>query len=104
MFEQLIIDYTKIEAYMLKTVNVGNYRKDDAMCSMFTLQHIGIILTIIGMGCLAFSLKIIDQYEDRKFIKSHTKDGKIPISYSYIRREIIWLGLAFVEVGSLLQW
>jgi hypothetical protein len=49
LFEQLIIDYTKIEAYMLKTVNVGNCRKDDAMCSMFThaKQVIGKVRTIL---------------------------------------------------------
>jgi len=32
------------------------------MCVIFTRQHIGIILTIIGTACLAYSVKTETQY------------------------------------------
>jgi hypothetical protein len=36
------------------------------MCVIFTCQHIGIILTIIGTVCLAFSIKTETQYTGDK--------------------------------------
>jgi hypothetical protein len=82
--------------------------KGGNMCVIFNYQHIGIILTIIGTVCLAFSVKTETQYTADKFMEDclerARKDGKFVPTYTYIDKKVFYIGLACVGIGSLMQW
>jgi hypothetical protein len=78
------------------------------MCLIFTRHHIGIILTIIGTVCLAFSVKSETQYSGDKLMEDCAerarKDGGFVPTYTYIDKKLFYAGLAFVGIGSVMQW
>jgi hypothetical protein len=73
----------------------------------FTNHHIGIILTVIGTGFLAFSVRITRQYQgEMSKIADKLKRGAsfIEFTETTINRSLFWIGLGFVALGSALQW
>jgi hypothetical protein len=74
----------------------------------FTRQHIGIFVTIAGTVLLAFSVKIKSQYSgDMAGVVDKLKGGNpdlIEPTETRIVRGLFWTGLAFVAIGTLLQW
>ena len=70
-----------------------------------TRQHIGIILTIIGTGFLAFSVRVTRQYQGEmaKEVARFKKDS-IELTQTSINRSLFWIGLGLVALGSALQW
>jgi hypothetical protein len=77
----------------------------DQLC--ITMQHLGIILTVIGTGFLAFSVRISRQYQGElsKVSDRLKKDHNLiePTETSIVR-SLFWIGLGFVALGSALQW
>ena len=78
------------------------------MCVIFTSQHIGIIITIIGTAYLAFSVKTETQYTGDKSmedcVERARKDGKFVPTYTFIEKKMFYIGLTCVGIGSLMQW
>lgn len=78
------------------------------MREIFTRQHIGIILTIIGTVILALSVKSETQYSGDKLmedcVERARKDGAFVPTYTYIDKKLFYIGLSCVAVGSLMQW
>lgn len=78
------------------------------ICSLITLQHTGIIFSIMGTVFLAFSVKTETQYRGDKFMedcvdRARKDNGFVP-TYTYIDKKLFITGLLFVAIGSLLQW
>lgn len=69
-----------------------------------SLQHAGILLTILGTIFLAFSVRVKGQY-NKEIRKDIGKDPSIlsPTEVCIVRIRF-WAGLACVAAGSLLQW
>lgn len=78
----------------------------DQLC--ITMQHLGIILTVIGTGFLAFSVRITRQYQGEmaKDVDRIKMDHPelIEFTQTHIVRKLFWIGLVFVALGSTLQW
>jgi uncharacterized protein YpmB len=72
-----------------------------------TLQHLGIVLTIVGTILLAFSLRIKRQYSGdlaKVVDRAKRENDLLEMTETYIVRWAFWLGLSCVAVGSALQW
>jgi hypothetical protein len=68
-----------------------------------TLPHIGIIMVLIGTIILGFSTKTKEQKGIALQILE--EDGKIiKPNQTYIDKDLFWLGLEFIALGSFLQW
>ena len=71
-----------------------------------TMQHIGIILSIIGTVLLAFSVKVKRQYggEAAKAVDAaKLRDPSlVEPTETTIVRPLFWFGLALIALGSLL--
>jgi hypothetical protein len=73
-----------------------------------SMEHIGIILTVLGTVLVAFSVRVKRQYnkEVRKLVdeaKTRHPDLIEPTE-TYIVRSLFWIGLILVALGSALQW
>ena len=83
--------------------------------SLLTLTHVGILLVIVGTAFLAYAVKVENKYtlsarskENKKRLEDIVKRSEDGSYYepSIVRVDKIFfrLGLAFVALGSLMQW
>ena len=73
------------------------------MNNLLTWQHMGIIITVIGTICLAFSVRIIEQKGGGGYVEDE-EGNKIKVIGGYIRRKLFWFGLLFIAIGTIMQW
>jgi hypothetical protein len=71
--------------------------------NLLTYPHIGIIITVIGTICLAFSVRIIEQKGGGGFVEDG-EGNRIKVIGGYIRRELFWIGLFLIAMGTIMQW
>jgi hypothetical protein len=76
------------------------------MC--ITRAQAGIVLVVIGTVSLAFSVRIKRQYREgmEKVVdRLKTENPRLmEPTETYIVRELFWIGLICIAIGSLLQW
>ena len=71
--------------------------------NLLTRQHIGIIITVIGTICLAFSVKIIEQKGGGGYLIDG-EGNEIKVIGGYIRKYYFWIGLLLIAIGTIMQW
>lgn len=72
-----------------------------------TRQHIGIVLTVAGTFCLAFSVKVKGQLGrdlKRDLASTIRRLNLVGITETTINPWLFWFGLLLIAVGAGLQW
>ena len=83
-----------------------------ATLGIWTSEHVGLLLALVGTALLAFSLKARGLYDDDPHTKAvlernpgrHMVRDRFNPTETRIDRRLFWFGLLLIAVGTAMQW